>query len=146
MKQRALSIQLKLLKIWKQRQIVQNFPSKVSRNSTNCRNFKMQTTQPKILEILPAKLNGKKTSRKKFPKIWLYLARFGKYCAILYWKLPKAPKVTKQIEVIHSVLTESLITAWQSRNGNENFLTWNSKFRSDQTDRSKRTTCGSGPL
>ena len=58
----------------------------------------------------------------------------------------KAPKVTKQIEVIHSVLTESLITAWQSRNGNENFLTWNSNFRSDQTDRSKRTTCGSGPL
>ena len=58
----------------------------------------------------------------------------------------KAPKVTKQIEVIHSVLTESLITAWQSRNGNENFLTWNNKFRADQTDRSKRTTCGSGPL
>ena len=58
----------------------------------------------------------------------------------------KAPKVTKQIEMIHSVLTESLITAWQSRNGNENFLTWNNKFRSDQTDRSKRTTCGSGPL
>ena len=58
----------------------------------------------------------------------------------------KAPKVTKQIEVIHSVLTESLITAWQSRNGNENFLTWNSKFRWDQTDQSKRTTCGSGPL
>ena len=58
----------------------------------------------------------------------------------------KASKVAKQIEVIHSVLTESLITAWQSRNGNENFLTWNSNFRSDQTDRSKRTTCGSGPL
>ena len=58
----------------------------------------------------------------------------------------KAPKVTKQIEVVDSVLTESLITAWQSRNGNENFLTWNNKFRSDQTDRSKRTTCGSGPL
>ena len=37
-------------------------------------------------------------------------------------------------------------TAWQSRNGNKNFLTWNKKFRSDQTDRSKRTTCGSGPL
>ena len=50
----------------------------------------------------------------------------------------KAPKVTKQIEVVDSVLTESLITAWQSRNGNENFLTWNNKFRSDQTDRSKR--------
>ena len=58
----------------------------------------------------------------------------------------KAPKVTKQIEVIHSVLTESLITDWRSRNGNKNFLTWNSKFRLDQTDRSKKTTCGSGLL
>ena len=55
----------------------------------------------------------------------------------------KAPKVTKQIEVIHSVLTESLITAWRSRNGNKNFLTCNNKFRSDQTDR-KWTTLTTG--
>ena len=55
----------------------------------------------------------------------------------------KAPKVTKQIEVIHSVLTESSITAWRSRNGNKNFLTWNSKFQSDQTDR-KWTTLTTG--
>ena len=70
-------IQLKLLKIWKQKQIVQKFPRKVSRNSTNCWIFEMRTIQPKILEILRVKLNEKKTSGKKFPKIWLYLARLS---------------------------------------------------------------------
>ena len=35
-KSRALSIQPKLSKIWKQRQMVQKFPGKVSRNSENC--------------------------------------------------------------------------------------------------------------
>ena len=35
-RQRALSIQPKLSKIWKQRQMVQKFPGKVSRNSGNC--------------------------------------------------------------------------------------------------------------
>ena len=33
---RALSIQPKLSKIWKERQMVQKFPGNVSRNSGNC--------------------------------------------------------------------------------------------------------------
>ena len=40
------------------------------------------------------------------------------------------------------VLTRILITAWQSRAGNENFWKRNSKFRSDQKDPSKKTTSG----
>lgn len=83
--ERALSIQLKLLKIWKQRQIVQKFPRNVFRNSTNCWKFEMWTFQPKILEIRRAKLNGQKTSRKKFPKIWLYLARLSSFYK--FWKM-----------------------------------------------------------
>ena len=41
-------------------------------------------------------MNGKKSSVKKFSKIWVYLARlslgfrsFEKYCSVCYWKLPK---------------------------------------------------------
>ena len=62
----ALSIQPKLSKIWKQRQMVQKFPENVSRNSGNCWISEMRTIQPKILEILGAKLKEKKTSGKKF--------------------------------------------------------------------------------
>ena len=112
----------------------------------------MRTTQQNSRNS-ESKVEWKENFREKVSEnLVIDLARFGKYCAILYWKLPKisaewkAPKVTKQIEVIHSVLTESLITAWPSGNGNKNFLTWNSKFQSDQTDGSKRTTWGSGPL
>ena len=73
----ALSIQSKLSKIWKQRQMGQKFPGKVSRNSQNSWTSEMRTIQPKLLEIPGAKLNGKKTSGKKFPKIWGYLARLS---------------------------------------------------------------------
>jgi len=48
------------------------------------------------LEIQGAKMNWKKSSVKKFSKMWVYLARlslffgsFEKYCTICYWKLPK---------------------------------------------------------
>ena len=50
----------------------------------------MQTIQPKILDFLGAKLNG-----KKILKIWVYPVRmpcfgnFGKCCSIHSWKLPK---------------------------------------------------------
>ena len=36
----------------------------------------MRTIQPKILKIPGAKLSGKKTSGKKFAKIWVYLTTF----------------------------------------------------------------------
>ena len=45
--------------------MVQKFPGKKYRIS------EMRTIQPKILEIPGAKLNGKKTSGKKFSKIWV---------------------------------------------------------------------------
>ena len=41
-------------------------------------------------------MNGKKSSVKKFSKMWVYLTRlslcfrsFEKYCSVCYWKLPK---------------------------------------------------------
>ena len=43
----------------------------------------MRTIQPKILEIPGAKLNGKKTSGKKFSKIWVYLAWLSSFLEIL---------------------------------------------------------------
>ena len=46
----------------------------------------MRTIQPKILEIPGAKLNGKKTSGKKFPKICIYLARLSG-CIWKSWKM-----------------------------------------------------------
>ena len=55
----------------------QKFPGKVSRNSQNSWISEMRTIQPKILEIPGAKLNGKKTSGIKFPKIRGYLARLS---------------------------------------------------------------------
>ena len=76
----------------------QKFPGKVSRNSQNSWISEMRTIQLKILEIPGAKLNGKKTSGIKFPKIRGYLARLsgsicignlGKCCSTRYWKLPK---------------------------------------------------------
>ena len=112
--QRALSIQPKHWKIRKQGQIVEKFPGNVSRNSGSCWIFEMRIIyHTKILEIVGAnkKLNGKKTSGKKFPNIWVHPARlsyfkdFGKCCAInslvlevaensnrtfwLKWKRPK---------------------------------------------------------
>ena len=90
---KALSTQPRLSKIWKERQMVQKFPGKVSRNSRNCWISKMLTIQ---LIIPAAKMNGKKTSRKKISKIWVYLPKFvlfienfGTCCSICYWKLTK---------------------------------------------------------
>ena len=63
---------------------------KVSGNSWNCWISEMRTIQPKILEILGAKLNGKETSGKTFSKIWLYLARFSSFLEILENAVPFA--------------------------------------------------------
>ena len=48
------------------------------------------------LEIQGPKMNGKKSSVKKFSNIWVFLVRlslfcgsFEKYCTVCYWKLPK---------------------------------------------------------
>ena len=60
--------------------MVQKFPGKVSRDSESCWISEMRTIQPNIPEIPGAKLKGKKTSEKKFPKIWVYLAR-------KFWKM-----------------------------------------------------------
>jgi len=46
-------------------------------------NFEMRTIQPQNLEILWAKLNGKKTSGEKNSKIWVYLARLSSFSEIL---------------------------------------------------------------
>ena len=66
------------------------------RGFRNCWICEMRTIQAKILEIPGEKLNGKKTSKKTFPTIWVNLARlpsffrnFRKCCYIRYWKLPK---------------------------------------------------------
>ena len=66
----AISIEPKLSKIWKQRQMTQKFPGKVSRDSESCWISEMRTLLPKILEIPGAKLNRKKTSGKKVSS-WL---------------------------------------------------------------------------
>ena len=50
----------------------------------------MRTLQPKILEILGAKLNEKKTSGKTFSKIWVYLVRFSSFLEILENAVPFA--------------------------------------------------------
>ena len=63
--------------------MVQKFPGKDSRNSGKCWISEMRTIQPKILEILGAKLNGKKTSGETFSKIWVLLARFSSFLEIL---------------------------------------------------------------
>ena len=56
----------------------------------------MRTIQLKILEILGAKLNGKKIPGKKsfenlgIPReVVVFFENFGKSCSIRYWKLPK---------------------------------------------------------
>ena len=86
----ALSIQPNRSKMWKQRQVAQKFPWKVSINSGNRFVSEMRTIQPKILEIPGDKLNGKKTSRKKISAIWVYLARlssFWKFLKVLFHSL-----------------------------------------------------------
>ena len=56
----VLSIQPKLSKIWKQRQMVQKFPGKVSRN------VEFPKCEPLNRKTPGAKLNGKKTLGKKY--------------------------------------------------------------------------------
>ena len=53
-------------------------------------NFEMQTIQPQNQEIPGAKLNGRTTSRKKFSKIWVYLARLSSFSEILESAVPFA--------------------------------------------------------
>ena len=79
-----LSIQSKLSKICKQQQMVQ----KIFRNCKSCWISEMRTTQLKLLEILGAKLNGKKNfgiPREVVP----FFRNFGKCCSLRYWKLRK---------------------------------------------------------
>ena len=53
-------------------------------------NFEMRTIQPQNQEIREAKLNGRTTSRKKFSKIWVYLARLSSFSEILESAVPFA--------------------------------------------------------
>ena len=50
----------------------------------------MRTIQLKILEILGAKLNGKKIPGKKVSKIWVYLVRLSSFLKILEKAVPFA--------------------------------------------------------
>ena len=104
-----LSIQSKLSKTWKQQQMVQ----KISRNCKSCWISEMRTIQLKLLEILGAKLNGKKTSKKrKLRKIqnrcfaWMESAPSFYYsynepssCGIRPWTPPSKKKKWKCISV-----------------------------------------------
>ena len=91
------SIQPKLSKIWKQRQMVQTFSGKVSRSSGSCWISKMRTIQSNILEIQGTKMNGKKTSGK-FPKIWVYLERFSFFLEILPSAVPFATESCRKFK------------------------------------------------
>ena len=82
-KPEALSIQQKLSNILKQPQMVQKFPEKSFQKLRKLLRSEMRSFQSKILEILGAKLNGKKTSGKKnFSKIWVYLVRLPPFLEI----------------------------------------------------------------
>ena len=88
----ALSIQPNRSKMWKQRQMAQKFPWKVSRNSGNCWISECEPFKRKILEIPGDQLNGKTTSGKKISTIWVYLARlspFWKFLKMLFHSLLK---------------------------------------------------------
>ena len=61
---------------------------KIFRNCKSCWISEMRTTQLKLLEILGAKLNGKKNfgiPREVVP----FFRNFGKCCSLRYWKLRK---------------------------------------------------------
>ena len=103
----------KLSKIWKQWQMVQTFPKQVSRNYRNCWICEMRITQPKILDFPGAKLNGKKTFRKKFPKLWVHLARLASLWK--FWKM-----------LFHSPLEVALNSNWTFwLNGKCPLIIWN---------------------
>ena len=88
----ALSIQEKLSKIWKQRQIVRKSIQK-SRKLLNFRNVNHSIENSK--KNPRAKLNGKNTSGKKIENLGiprvvvLFFGNFGNRCFIRYRKLPK---------------------------------------------------------
>ena len=73
--------------------MVQKFPGKVSRNSGNC--WISEMVEPLNRKNPGAKLNGKKTSGKKYTsnsiprEVFLFFGNFGKCCSIRYWKLLK---------------------------------------------------------
>ena len=67
----------KLPKIWKRWQMVRKFTGKISRKWENRWISEMRIIQPRVLKILGAKLNGKKSSGKKFLKIWVYHAKWS---------------------------------------------------------------------
>ena len=52
------------------------------------------------------------------------------------------PIVPNRIQTTHLRFDRNLITTWQSRTGNENVWKWNGKYRSNRTDRSKKTNSG----
>ena len=60
-----------------------------------------------------------------------------------FWLNGKRPKLPNKSKWSIQFWLKVWLLAWQSRNGNDNFLTCNSKFRSDQTDR-KWTTLTTG--
>ena len=161
MKQRALSIQLKLLKIWKQWQIVEKFHRTVFRTFYKLLNFRNANHSTKNSRNSESKVEWKENFQEKVSENLVIPRHVVLFLNILKNVVPfstascrkfkpdflvewKARKFSSQIQAINSVLTESSSTAWQSRNGNENFLTWNGQFRSNQTNRSNRTTLSTG--
>ena len=50
--------------------------------------------------------------------------------------------VPNRIQTTHLRFDRNLITTWKSRTGNENVWKWNGKYRSNWTDRSKKTNSG----
>ena len=81
----APSIQPKLSKIWKQRQWCRNF-RKSFQKFWKLLISEMRTIQPKILEILGAKLNGKETSGKRHFRKFGYTSR-GFRLVWKFWKM-----------------------------------------------------------
>ena len=73
----ALSIQPNLLKFGNSGKWYRHFAEKFPEITETVEFAKLRITKPKILEIPGAKLNGKKTFGKKFPKIWVHLARLA---------------------------------------------------------------------
>ena len=88
-------IQPKLSKIWKQGEMVQKFPGKVSRNSGICWISEMRTFDRKFLKFREQSWMERKIAGKRFRKFgytswgWPFFGNFWKCCSIRYWKLPK---------------------------------------------------------
>ena len=63
--------------------MVRKSTGKISRKFENRWISEMRIIQPRVLKILGAKLNGKKSSGKKFFKIWVYHAKWSFLSEIL---------------------------------------------------------------